>query len=60
MSGTALRIFLIASLLVLAYMMIMRPRELGRIGRGARLVGLVYVAAIVISAVFHLTFGWGT
>jgi hypothetical protein len=60
MSGSFLRLFLVASALVLLYLMIVRPTQLGRIGRTARLVGTVYVVAILISAVIHLTVGWGT
>ena len=60
MSGSFLRLLLLVSALVLLYLMIMRPTQLRRIGRTARLVGTVYVVAILISAAIHLTVGWGT
>lgn len=57
--STLLRIFLIATAVMIAYFVIMRPRELRRLGRGIRLVGFAYVLAVIISAVMRLTVGWG-
>ncbi len=57
--STLLRIFLIVSLVVLAYMVIMKPRQLRAIGRKARIVAYAYVAAVIIGAILQLA-GWRT
>jgi hypothetical protein len=60
MSGSLLRLFLLAGAVVIIYMMIMQPRQLRRLGRRARFVGMLYVAALLISAGLRVAFGWGT
>lgn len=60
MSSTLLRIFLISTAVMIAYFVLMRPRELRRLGRGLRLVAFAYVLAVIISALLRLTVGWGT
>lgn len=57
--GSLIRIFLLATLLVAAYFVLFRPRELRQIGKQLRTVGYVYVAAILISAALRLMFDWG-
>ena len=46
--------------LVIAYMTVMQPQRLRRLGTNARKLGYAYVAAILIGAVLRLVFGWGT
>ena len=58
--GSIIRILLLATLLVVAYYVMFRPRELRSFGRQARKIGYVYVVAILISAAVRLLFGWGT
>ena len=58
--GSLIRILLLATLLVVAYYVLFRPRELRHIGRQARKVGYAYVIAILISAVLRVAFGWGS
>ena len=58
--STLLKYLLLGSLAVGAYMVVMRPRQLRTLGRKARLLGLIYVAAVLISAALNLAFGWGT
>ncbi len=58
--GGLLRLLLIATALGLVVMLLFRPRQLGQLGRRARAVGYAYVAAVLISAVLRLAFGWGT
>ncbi len=57
--GSLIRLFLIATVLVVAYFVVFRPRQLRQLGKQLRTVGYAYVAAILISAVLHLAFGWG-
>jgi hypothetical protein len=57
--GSLIRIFLVATLLVVAYFVLFRPRQLRQIGKQLRTVGYVYVAAILISAALRLMFDWG-
>ncbi len=57
--GSFLRLLLLAGVVVLLYMVIMRPRELRQLGRRARLVGLLYVVALVATALTRALFGWG-
>ncbi|MEX2446195.1 MAG: hypothetical protein WD734_02560 [Dehalococcoidia bacterium] len=49
-----LRALLLGGLIVLAFMVITRPRQLRQIGRKARLVGLIYVGVIVVSGLLRL------
>jgi hypothetical protein len=58
--STLLRILLISSIAFFAIMAILKPRQLRQFGRKARLVGLIYVAVIVTSAVLDVVFGWRT
>ena len=51
---------LIVSALAIAWLALMQPRRLRRLGRHARTLGYAYVAAIVIGAALRLLFGWGT
>lgn len=60
MVSTLFRYFLLASVAAVAYLVLFKPRQLGRLGRGARTVGYAYVAAILISAALRLIFGWWT
>ena len=46
--------------LVIAWLALMQPRRLRRLGRHARTLGFAYVAAVVIGAALRLAFGWGT
>ena len=57
--STFLRLFLIASMLFIAYMVVMKPRQLREAGRKARIVAYAYVAAIIIGAIMQLA-GWRT
>lgn len=57
--STVLRLLLIATVVVLAYLVIMKPRQLRETGRKARIVAYAYVAAIVIGAILQLA-GWRT
>ena len=57
--STLLRVFLYASLIFIAYLVITRPRAIRQIGARARLVAYVWVAAIIIGAVMQLA-GWRT
>ncbi len=58
--STLLRILLISSVAFFAFMIVMKPRQLRMLGRRARLVGLIYVAVILGSAIVRVAFGWGT
>ncbi len=58
--GSLLRLLLVASGLVLVAMMILRPTQMRQLGQRARVVAYAYVAAIVISALLRVAFGWGT
>ena len=51
---------LIVSALAIAWLALMQPRRLRRLGRHARTLGYAYVAAIVIGAALRVFFGWGT
>ena len=57
--STLLRLFLYISLIVIAYLMITRPRAIRQIGARARLVGYAWVAAVIIGAIMQLA-GWRT
>ena len=50
----------IASGLAIAWLAVMQPRRLRRLGRHARTLGYAYVAAILIGSALRLLFGWGT
>ncbi len=50
----------VVSGLFIAYLAVMQPRKLRRLGRNARTLGYAYVAAILIGAALRLIFGWGT
>ncbi len=51
---------LIASGLAIAWLAVIQPRRLRRLGRHARTLGYAYVAAILIGSLLRLLFGWGT
>jgi hypothetical protein len=53
------RLLLIASAIFVLYMVVFAPARLRRLGWHAKRFGFVYVAAILISAVLRLFFGWG-
>lgn len=55
-----LRILLIVGGLFVLYLVLFNPRQLGWLGRKAKVVAYAYVAAILISAALRLTTGWGT
>ena len=57
--GNVIRILFFVSLVVVAYMMIRHPRAFRKAGKRIQLVAFVYVAAIVISALFRLH-PWGS
>ena len=46
--------------IAIAWLAVMQPRRLRRLGRHARTLGYAYVAAILIGAALRLAFGWGT
>ena len=46
--------------LAIAWLAVMQPRRLRRLGRHARTLGYAYVAAVVIGAMLRVAFGWGT
>jgi hypothetical protein len=54
------RALLIVSLIVVGYLVLFAPARLRRLGFHAKRVGFAYVAAILISAVMRLYFGWGS
>ena len=56
--STLLKYLLLGSVAAIAYMLVMRPRQLRALGRKARLLGLIYVAAVLIGAALNLAFGW--
>jgi hypothetical protein len=58
--STLFRALLIASAIGVGYLVLFAPARLRRMGFHARRVGLAYVAAVIISAVLRLYFGWGT
>lgn len=49
----------VATGLVIAYLALMQPQRLRRLGKRARTLGYAYVAAVLISAALRLLFGWG-
>ena len=57
--GSLIRILLLATVMVVAYFVIMRPTQLRQIGKQLRTVGYAYVAAILISAALRLMLDWG-
>lgn len=52
--STLLRDLLLASVVIVLFMMVTRPRQFREWGQKARLLGLVYVFAVLISAALHL------
>ena len=54
------RILLIVSAAMAFYFVLFAPARLRQLGFHAKRVGFAYVAAILISAVLRLWFGWGT
>ncbi len=58
--STLLKYLLLGSIAFIVFMMVMRPRQFRVLGRKARLLGLIYVLAILISAALRLAFNWGT
>lgn len=57
--STLLKILFVVTVVVLAALIVLRPRKLKTIGQKARLVGYLYVIAILIGAVMQLA-GWRT
>ncbi|MGE3961625.1 MAG: hypothetical protein AB7F65_08105 [Dehalococcoidia bacterium] len=57
--STLLKILLVATMVAVAALVILRPRKLKTIGQKARLVGYLYVLAVLIGAVMQLA-GWRT
>ncbi len=57
--STLLKYLLLGSIAFIVFMMVMRPRQLRTLGAKARLLGLIYVLSILISAALNLSFGWG-
>ncbi len=58
--STLLRLALLVSAAGLVVMLFYSPRRIQRFGRRARMVGYVYVAAILIGAVLRLLGFYGT
>lgn len=57
--STLLRILLITSLIFIAALVILRPTQVRSLGAKARLIGYLYVIAILVGAVTQLA-GWRT
>lgn len=57
--STLLRILLLASLIFIAALIVLRPRQIRSLGAKARLIGYLYVIAILVGAVMQLA-GWRT
>lgn len=57
--STLLRILVITTIIAIAALVVLRPQRLRTIGQKARLIGYLYVIAIVIGAVMQLA-GWRT
>lgn len=53
--STVLRLLLAAGLVVALSLIVMQPRQLRRFGRQVRLIGFLYVLAVLASAVLRLT-----
>lgn len=53
--STVLRLLLVAGLVVALSAIVMQPRQLRRFARQIRLVGFLYVLAILVSAAIRLT-----
>ncbi len=58
--STLLRISLLAILVLVIYVVLLKPQRFRTLGGKIMTVGYAYVAAILISAALRLTFGWGT
>ena len=52
--SSLLKALLLASIVAILFMMVLRPREFRTLGQKARLLGLVYVLAVLISAALQL------
>ena len=52
--ASLLKALLLASIVAILFMMVLRPREFRTLGQKARLLGLVYVLAVLISAALQL------
>ena len=50
---TVLRLLLIVTVVIVAYFVVIRPREIRRWGRTARKIAFIYIATILISAVLQ-------
>ncbi len=50
---TMLRLLLIVTAVLIAYLVVIRPREIRRWGRTARKIAFIYIATILISAVLQ-------
>ncbi len=57
--NSVLRLAILAGLVVVVYGFVFRPPALRRLGRKAMLVGYLYVASVIISAILRVRFGWG-
>ncbi|MCK9495400.1 MAG: hypothetical protein M0R75_07885 [Dehalococcoidia bacterium] len=57
--STLLRILVITTIIAIAALVVLRPQRLRTIGQKARLIGYLYVIAILIGAVMQLA-GWRT
>lgn len=57
--STLLRILVITTIIAVAALVVLRPQRLRTIGQKARLIGYLYVIAILIGAVMQLA-GWRT
>ena len=57
--STLLRILLITTVIIIVLLIVLRPRQFRTIGQKLRLVGYLYVVAVIIGAVMQLA-GWRT
>ena len=57
--STLLRVLLIATAIIIVGLIVLKPRRFRTLGQKLRLVGYLYVVAILIGAVMQLA-GWRT
>ena len=58
--GRLLFLLFVASGLVLAFMLAFQPSRARSLGTNLRKLGYAYVAAVLVSALLRMVFGWGT
>lgn len=57
--STLLRVILVATLIAVVLLVVLRPTRVRTLGQKLRLIGYLYVIAILIGAVMQLA-GWRT